>query len=102
MVENGLKMKQGVTDQKIVFPRHTTLTVVLRYSCEHPFLHEKGPEQRLRVLDTTNRRQIWLRVFFMMRQKPENYVTHQPAINRYTNNAAFRVQNHFVNDFVEG
>ena len=68
MVENCSKMKQGVTVKKIVFPRHTALTMVLTYSCEHPFLHEKGPEQRLRALDTTNRRQISLRVFFMMRK----------------------------------
>ena len=39
--------------------------MILTFSCEHPFLHEKGPEQRLRALNTTNLRQISLRVFYM-------------------------------------
>ena len=29
-------------------------------------------------------------------------LTHQPGINRYTNNEDFRVRNNFANDFVEG
>ena len=67
MVINNEK-KYGETHEKVVVPRHRALTMILMFSCEHPFLHEKGPEQISRALNTNNLRQKSLRVFFMLRE----------------------------------
>ena len=46
--------------------------MILLFSCEHHFLHQKGPEQRLKAQNITNLRQISMRVFFIFESKTIN------------------------------
>ena len=48
------------------------ITMILPFSCEHPFLHQKGPEQRLRGQNTTNLPQISMRASFIFDSENSN------------------------------
>ena len=62
------KNKVAVTIKQIVFSKAHSFDHGFDVFVRNPFLHKKGPEQRLRARSTINRRQISMRIFFMLKK----------------------------------